>query len=385
MSEISGKVSPPIANPQSSWLQGPVWDLPNLLTPKLEGVEYGYVCGGRAFASTREELIDLVQRDQPISFVWTPDSPEPVYPETVPFLLDALRAQQRRSARHSLYWGAGLIGASILIALSLQEWRVIYRNFFFALGGLLLTEGIWVYQRASNYTQAEAINDRSTTRFSQWLEKKKLSGYTVVLLACIVVVGMVQPLAEKAIDIAGLVKPAVRNGELWRLFTATLMHANFPHFWMNFLGLVFLSKVIEQTVQRACVPLVFLLTAPVGSIFSVVLYPNSTSIGASGGIMGLVGFITVAAYFDRARYPAKYFRRIVGLIIFTGLLGLFGFAFIDNAAHLGGLVGGLLFGWFIFRNQQWLKEKRRLFNYAGGAALLLLGFIAVFTIYRLLR
>ena len=359
------------------------WDLPDVLPAKLEGVKYGYVSGGRSFASTREHLIGLVQRGQNISFVWTPDTPEPVYIETIPFLLDALRVDQRRTGRNTILWGTGLVSTSILLAFVFQEWRLVYRNFFFVLGAVFLTEGIWTYWRSRHYTQSQAISDRSTERFREWLKKRSLSGYSITLMACIVVVGIVRYLAEGAIDIAGLVKPAVWNGEIWRLFTATLMHANFTHFWMNFVALVFLSKIIEQTVQRACVPLVFLLTAPVGSLFSVFLYPNSTSVGASGGIMGLVGFITIASYFDKTRYPSTYFRHMIEATGFTALLGLFGFAFIDNAAHLGGLVGGLLFGWFLFRNERRLKEKEKMFNYAGVAAIFVLVLIAGFTVHRL--
>src|SRR5690349_5344090 len=115
------------------------WDLTRKLPAKLES-DYGYICGDRAFVSTRDGLSALVQRGQPLSLVWTPDTPELVYPETVPFLLDALRANQRREARNSMFWGAGLIGVAILIALGLQEWRMVYRNFFFALGALLVAE-----------------------------------------------------------------------------------------------------------------------------------------------------------------------------------------------------------------------------------------------------
>lgn len=365
-------------------LQQNQWDIPEVRPANPEVSEYGYISGRRAFASTRDGLIRLVQGGAELSFVWTPDSPEPVSPETVPFLLDALRTNHRKSARTAIYGGLGFVGAAILIALVAHEWRSIYRNLFFVLGAVFLTEGIWSYWRASHYTQSDAISDRSTTRFRALLEEKSLSVYSLALLACIVIVAIVQPLSENSVEIAGLVKPAVRNGEIWRLFTATLMHANITHFWMNTLALIFLAKVIEHTAQRAFVPLIFLLTALVGSIFSVFLYPNTTSIGASGGIMGLLGFITIAAYFDRSRYPAKYFRHMIQAIVSTGVLGLFGFAFIDNAAHLGGLVGGLLLGWLLFSNARLIKEKEKLFNYAGVAALFVLGFIAGFAVHHIL-
>ena len=51
------------------------------------------------------------------------------------------------------------------------------------------------------------------------------------------------------------------------------------HLWMNFFALLTLAKIVERTVQPACVPLVFILTGALGSVFSVVLYPNVTSVG----------------------------------------------------------------------------------------------------------
>lgn len=362
------------------------WDLLRMIPAKPPGSDYGYIQNGKAVACTREHLIDRVQNGLELDFVWMPESPEPVLPEKAPFLLEAFRRNLRRGARTAILIGAALVAFAIIVAIAFHEWSLVYRNFLFVFGVLALVEGGWQYRRSHYYTQDDAVSDASAARFAAWLKTRALSGYTVMLMACMVVVGGVQFFVANPIELAGLVKPAVRNGEVWRLFTATLMHANFTHFWLNALALVHFSKIIEQTVQRALVPFVFLLTAPVGSVVSVLLYPNSTSVGASGGLMGLLGFITVAAYFDRNKYPQKYFRQMIEAIVSIGLFGLFGFAFIDNAAHFGGLAGGLVLGWLLFRRQdQLIRKKKRLIEYCGTAALLVLGFIAAYAVYRMAR
>lgn len=75
---------------------------------------------------------------------------------------------------------------------------------------------------------------------------------------------------------------------------------------------------------------------------------------------------------------------MIEAIISVGVLGVVGFAFIDNAAHLGGLVGGLLLGWFLFRSNE-QRSKEKLLKYGGVAALIALGFIAAFAAYQMLR
>lgn len=362
------------------------WEVVSQAPAKPAASDYGYVSNGQANDVTREELILAVQDHPGLTHVWTPETSEPVSPFAVPFLLEAVRTNKQKHARNTILIGVACVLLALVIAIISADWTRFYRNIFFVFGAIALTEGIWQYARLRWYTAEEAASDASTVRFAGWLEKKSLSGYTLTLAGCIIVVVITQALSEFSVDAAGLVKPAVRSGQLWRLFTAMLMHASFMHFWMNILALIALARVVERTVQQAFVPLVFILTGALGGVFSVLLYPNATSVGASGGLMGLLGFITVAAYFDKTKYPPRYFRLMIESIISVGLLGLFGFAFIDNAGHLGGLVGGLLLGWLCFRrNARWISEHERLVKFGGLAAVLALMATGGFTVYRLLN
>ena len=83
---VERDVSLPVTLPEHDW------ELTGWIPAKPAGFEYGYVIRGQTIGSTREQLIEtLVQRESEISFVWTPETPEPVPPQRVQFLAEAYR------------------------------------------------------------------------------------------------------------------------------------------------------------------------------------------------------------------------------------------------------------------------------------------------------
>ena len=355
------------------------WDLSGWIPDKPTQSDYGYVINGSAFGCSQEELISRIAQSgiSNIKFVWTPEKPQPVFPEHVPFLVDAFKRHAAKKARHEVYWGAGFLLFGLALALGFGNWQLLYRNFFSVLGAVGLLGGFWELSRLRHYTQADAVSAASSERFARWLKSKSISNYTIAIAASLIVVGTAQMIAgdKESIQAAGLVKPEVWDGQWWRLLTCTLMHINFTHFWMNSLALFQFARIIEQTINRALMPIIFLISALCGSVFSFLLYPHITSVGASGGLMGLLGFMTIAVFLEPQKYPPMYLRRLVEGILFVGLLGVVGFAFIDNAAHLGGLCSGSILGW-IFLKRVANQEQGRL-----EACLPLMGIISLIFIW----
>ena len=142
--------------------------------------------------------------------------------------------------------------------------------------------------------------------------------------------------------------PVREAGEWWRLFTGTLMHANIYllfHIGLNSLGLVYLGKYIHRLTNPLIVPIVFVVSALVGAFASVLFWgarPGIGSVGASGGVVGLIGFLVGLQWMRRGAFPDDFRMLTVRNVILLVVIGVAGLAFIDNAGHGGGLVAGLL-------------------------------------------
>lgn len=132
--------------------------------------------------------------------------------------------------------------------------------------------------------------------------------------------------------------PLILEGEWWRFFTPVILHIGFLHLFMNTLALFYLGTAVEKIYGRSRFLFIYLFAGFGGSIASFIFSPN-LSAGASGAIFGCFGALL---YFGLI-YP-KLFFRTMGLNIFIVLAINLSFGFtvpgIDNAGHIGGLIGG---------------------------------------------
>jgi len=261
-------------------------------------------------------------------------------------LLESGRKAIRKEAGKAILLGGGIVFLHlILLGAGVITLRNIFRSILFIIGVAVIAEGIWRIHRARYLTLEDLKPSEQEKEFAESL-KSATPVYTWIILGCLIAVGVCQPVFESkaSIQAAGLVKGAVRKGEWWRLLTCATLHVNFLHIWMNGQSLLGLGRLVEFVASRYHLCLTFLLSALCGSLFSLLLLPNTTSAGASGGLMGLVGFLAVLGYRRKEILPRKFFKSIVISICFIGVIGLVGFAIIDNAAHLGGLIAGAICG-----------------------------------------
>ncbi|MEI5905852.1 rhomboid family intramembrane serine protease [Bacillus spongiae] len=148
----------------------------------------------------------------------------------------------------------------------------------------------------------------------------------------------------------------ILDGEWWRFFTPTFLHIGLLHLLMNTIALYFIGSEVERIFGKVRFLFIYLLSGMFGSMASF-LFTDSLSAGASGAIFGCFGALLYFGY----TYPQIFFRTMgMNVLLIIGINLLFGFSIqgIDNAAHIGGLLGGFVATGIVhFPNQKSLKSQ----------------------------
>ena len=133
------------------------------------------------------------------------------------------------------------------------------------------------------------------------------------------------------------------HGENWRIFTALFLHGGFLHLFFNLFVLRQIGPLLEPTLGTARFLLLFLASG-LGS-FGFSLYINGQlAVGASGGLFGLIGGLLVLSFLARHQTVGKLLFFELLVVIALNLVIGWMFPIIDNAAHLGGLIIGIILG-----------------------------------------
>jgi membrane associated rhomboid family serine protease len=352
--------------PHADMPQGPR-RIPVPALPKPDNAPYGYVHGG-AHPSTREQLEARLREGRPTPLVWTPETDGLVPPWQVPYLFQAYRAHGLRHSRKvALTW--------LAVSLALLAWAAWYGPFVFVNGFVLFG---FLAASLSFYSLLEWLRVRRLTpakldvevreRRSRLPPRPGPARWTQILSGGIALVMLVQAVAAVAvkhrspvlmggeanvpsIEAAGVVFEAIRvHHQYWRLLTGVYLHDGMLHFGFNLIGILALGRFLESFAHRVYVPLVFLLTALVASSCSYAFSQYShveASVGASGGLMGLFGFLAALARIRRDRLPPGFGRAILTDIAVIAAMGILGAGYVDNYAHAGGFLSGAALGWLM--------------------------------------
>ncbi|MFZ0420225.1 MAG: rhomboid family intramembrane serine protease [Candidatus Sulfotelmatobacter sp.] len=137
------------------------------------------------------------------------------------------------------------------------------------------------------------------------------------------------------------------SGEWWRLLTCVFVHGGLLHIAFNMWCLWDLGALSESLYGRWTFGAIYILCGLGASLASVIWNPQVLSVGASGAIFGLAGALIAAFKLGEFSVPrAALSGTMRSLLVFVGFNLIFGAAsgITDNAAHVGGLLSGLILG-----------------------------------------
>jgi len=331
-----------------------------------------------------------------LAFVWTPDHERLVAPEEVPDLLDALVERSRVHAEGDLeglrktLWVFGFLFAwAVAFAFQSGGWQGVLRSQnvgLITLIGLFFALIPWWQARsalgARKATVSGLTSEIPEARFDLWLNGQKVRALWF-LAAIVMVVGLVQLLVGGGFAAAQLHK---ESPEWWRLFTGPLLHKNPLHFIMNAMGLWYLARRVEVLAGWPHSLTVFQFSLIGGSWATLTFVPNYPSVGISGAVCGLLGFLLVFEWLHAKLAPRSARVRLLGMLTLLAVVGVIGFNFIDNAAHLGGLFTGAVYAAIVFPKTKSHKRPRILKQdqWMGGVGAVIIAGSAIWAIFQMI-
>ncbi len=156
---------------------------------------------------------------------------------------------------------------------------------------------------------------------------------------------------EDMVRLGAIVPGLLERGEYWRLIAAMFLHGGWLHWALNSWALYQLGTLYETLFGSARFAMVYFVSGLCASIASS-LYEHGPAVGASGAIFGILG----AFIFSLLRHPQyrhqPWTRGLITQLVFWIVVNIaigFSVKFIDNAAHIAGLVSGLLLGFLPHR------------------------------------
>lgn len=192
----------------------------------------------------------------------------------------------------------------------------------------------------------------------------------VVIFGAMILSGshLLEPDVDDLINWGANFPPFTLNGEWWRLMTAVFVHAGLLHLLANMYGLVYVGLLLEPYLGKTKFAVAYLLSGLGASVASLCWNDLSAGIGASGAIFGMYGVLF-------ALLSTNMFNKLIRKSLLAGTLPFVAYSIlsgfipgsnVDNAAHLGGLLSGLLIGYVFVPGVRNYKDTTTSFVINGG-------------------
>lgn len=144
----------------------------------------------------------------------------------------------------------------------------------------------------------------------------------------------------------------IKEGEYYRILTSMFLHSDFEHLMNNMLVLFFVGDNLERAVGKIKYLIIYFgsgIIAGISSIsYNMLKERLVLSVGASGAIFGIVGAMGYILLINKGRLEDISSRQIILFTVFS-LYGGIANANIDNIAHIGGFIGGIILALIVYR------------------------------------
>ena len=234
-------------------------------------------------------------------------------------------------------------------------------------------DGVELFAKITNDINEHNIKDASRI---EKVFKNKGPYITFILMGINVLLFLVPVLLgsyETIINRYCIHGPSIRLGEYYRLITGMFLHGSIMHLFFNVYALYVIGSQIENYFGRIKYLIIYLFSGLMGALFSMIFGGSAASIGASGAIFGLMGSLLYFGYHYRVYLGNVLKTQLIPLIIFNLFLG-FILSGVDNFAHIGGLIGGVL-----ITKAVGVKDKSTTFDKVNGWIITLI--FTVFILY----
>lgn len=151
---------------------------------------------------------------------------------------------------------------------------------------------------------------------------------------------------ERVYELGSLsVLDVIENQEYYRILTSMFLHSDLNHIVGNMLFVVILGDMLEQAIGHVRFGLCYLLTGIGGNVCSM-LFELATgeyyhTVGASGAVCGIMGALLVLIILNRGSFGHISLNRMLLAIVYMIYTGLKS-PIVNNAAHIGGMISGIL-------------------------------------------
>ncbi len=142
-------------------------------------------------------------------------------------------------------------------------------------------------------------------------------------------------------------RPLIEDGQWWRFITSMFIHLNLSHLLFNCMSLLFLGRLIEPLLGHFNFFLAYMVTGIIASFASFALNVTVISAGASGAIFGLLGIFVAILLSDLMPAPQRkeWLKSVAAILVLNLGMGLI--LPVDNYAHIGGLISGIVIGFIL--------------------------------------